>query len=119
MKNLQTFEEYLNESTNELIKPDTTAKRGDIVTIYGKRYKKNAQSKIGDISLEMGGSYIGKKEYAIEIIAAEVDKNSIGKDVIYKSYFLDGEEVLGNISFWYLTQKGKGEKYLHKYEKNS
>jgi len=103
----------LDESVNESLTPDKEVHVGDIVTIYGKR---SEQKKIGDSSFEMGGSYIGKKEFALEIVVAEVGKND-GRNVIYKSYFLDGKELNANVNNWYSTQKGKGEKYLQKFEK--
>lgn len=110
VKTFLKFRDFLNES----LEPDEDVKRGDIVTIYGKR---NEQKKIGDTSFEMGGSYIGKKEYAQEIVVSEVGKNYRGKKVIYKAYFLDGTEVPLDVTYWYSTQSGGGQKYLHKYEK--
>lgn len=106
--------ESLKESLKESLDPDEDVERGDIVTIYCKR---NEQKKIGDTSFEMGGSYIGKKEYAQEIVVSEVGKNYRGKKIIYKAYFLDGTEVPLNVTYWYSTQSGRGQKYLHKYEK--
>lgn len=112
MKNLQTFEEFLNES----FKPEEDVERGDIVTIYGVR---QSTSNLGQSSFKLNGQWIGKKNYEIKIVVSKTIKyHKDDSTVISRAYFLDtGEKVPLTINYWYNREKGAGEKYLNKYEK--